>query len=121
MTQEEFEAYISPVYLTFKTFKQAIKNSPVTSQLNVDTAIVDEVLTFDDNSPNYPLLFNYVAILINCSNNNTKGVYSSTLSTNTNIFPQNTYPGAIFIKGIFPPLFPPSEVDMYTFLIVRFD
>ena len=121
MTQDEFESYISPVYLTFKTFKQAIKNAPTTNLLNVDSAIVDEVLTFDDNSPVYPLLPNYVAILLNCSNNNIKGVLSSTLSTSSAIYPQNTYPGAIFIKGIVPPLVPPTEVDMYTFLIVRFD
>lgn len=121
MTQEEFESYISPVYLTFKTFKQAIKNAPTTSFLNVDSAIVEEVLTFDDYSSLYTLSPNFVAILLNCSNNNKNGVTSSTLSTSSAICPQNTYPGAIFIKDITPPLFPVGLCDMYTFLIIRFN
>ena len=121
MTKEEFESYISPTYLTFETFKQAIKNAPTTALLNVDSAIVEEVLTFDDFSSPYTLPTNFVAILLNCSNNHKAGVFSSTLSTSSKIFPQNTYPGAIFINNITPPAALPLSCDMYTFLIIRFN
>jgi hypothetical protein len=122
MTKEEFESYISPTYLTFETFKQSLLASPVININNIDSIIFQEVLLFDDNSAPYFLPQNAVAVLINCTNNFIKGVFSlSAANIPLNIiYCNNCLPGTIFIKGIQPP---PVIVgnDFYTFLILRFD
>ena len=122
MTKEEFESYISPTYLTFETFKQSLLAAPNININNIDSIIFQEVLLFDDYSAPYNLPANYVAVLINCTNNYSKSVYgiSAANSTFNNLYCNFCLPGTIFIKGIQPPVTPLNN-DFFTFLILRFD
>ena len=137
MTKEQFEVYISPNYLTFETFKQSIINSPITTLYNFDSIILDKVLSFDNFSPTYNLSGDSVAVLINCPINfpplrviSPNPIYdfyvnSRSLATGAYINPRNTYPGAIFVSRIRPPVLvsptDPNYNECYTFLIFRFN
>ena len=133
MTKEEFEVYISPTYLTFETFKQSIINSPVTTNENFDSLILQEVLVFDHFTPQYRLR-DEIAVLINAPINFypfklgdiwNYSVFSYSHATGNLILPRNCYPGAIFTREISPPNSIPDEPrdfnEFYTFLIFRFN
>lgn len=122
MTQEEFESYISPTYLTFETFKQSLLASPVINFNNIDSIIFQEVLLFDDFSRAFSIPSNAVAVLINNSNNNRGGSTGFTIANSflTPVFINGCLPGTIYVKAIVPPVTPVAN-DFYTFLILRFD
>ena len=123
MTKQEFESYISPTYLTFETFKQSLLFSPVININNIESIIFQEVLLFDDNSPIFLLPANVVAVLINCSDNYTKGVFGNSAANISShvIYCNRCKPGTIFVKYISPPSIVPNDIDFYTFLILRFN
>jgi len=119
MIKEEFESYINPIHLTFESFNLAIESSSL--NVNVDSAIVKQVLNFDDNSPAFSLSTNECAILLAYSNIlGTKFVSSSTLATGSSIFLQNVSIGSIFVKAINPPVVV-TDLTQYMFLIIRFN
>ena len=119
MIKEEFESYISPIHLTFETFKQSLINSSFSSN-NIDSVIFQEVLSFNSGSAPFTLPTNTCAVLV--LNHAGREVSSFPLNSGIPTHVAACTLGTIFVDSIDPPPVPPGVfVPCHTFVIFRFD